>query len=69
MSASSHERLRALAIDKLPEIEELISRATAIRQLLITCAGCECDSLDECEIFEESIAAIPDRRPRTPAGG
>lgn len=65
----AHERLRALAIDKLPEIEELISRATTIRQLLITCAACRCDSLDECQILEESIAAIPDRRPRAPAGG
>jgi MerR family redox-sensitive transcriptional activator SoxR len=62
----AHERLRTLAIHKLPEIEELISRATTIRQLLITCAACECDSLDECQILEESIAAIPERRPRTP---
>jgi MerR family redox-sensitive transcriptional activator SoxR len=65
----AHERLRALAIDKLPQIEELISRATTIRQLLITCAACQCDSLDECQILEESIAAIPERRLRTPAGG
>jgi DNA-binding transcriptional MerR regulator len=62
----AHERLRTLAIHKLPEIEELIGRATTIRQLLITCAACECDSLDECQILEESIAAIPERRPRTP---
>ncbi len=65
----AHERLRALAIDKLPEIEELISRATTIRHLLITCAACQCDSLDDCEILEESLAAIPDRRPRAPGGG
>lgn len=65
----AHERLRALAIDKLPEIEELISRATTIRHLLITCAACQCDSLDDCEILEESLVAIPDRRPRAPGGG
>jgi hypothetical protein len=62
----AHERLRALAINKLPQIEALIGRATTIRQLLITCAACECDSLDECEILEESIAAIPDRPPGRP---
>jgi hypothetical protein len=62
----AHERLRTLAIDKLPEIEELISRATTIRQLLITCAACQCDSLDECQILEESIAAIPERRSGSP---
>jgi MerR family redox-sensitive transcriptional activator SoxR len=48
----AHERLRALAIHKLPEIEEVIQRATTIRQLLITCAGCECDSLNECRILD-----------------
>lgn len=65
----AHERLRALAVDKLPEIEELISRATTIRQLLITCAACQCDSLDDCRILEESIAAIPDRAPGRLPGG
>jgi MerR family redox-sensitive transcriptional activator SoxR len=59
----AHERLRALAIHKLPEIEELIERATTIRQLLITCAGCECDSLDECRILDESLQQLPERRP------
>jgi hypothetical protein len=44
-------------------------RASTIRRLLITCAACACDSLDECEILEESIAAIPERRPRAPAAG
>jgi MerR family redox-sensitive transcriptional activator SoxR len=59
----AHERLRALAIHKLPEIEELIERATTIRQLLITCAGCECDSLNECRILDESIRTLPERHP------
>jgi MerR family redox-sensitive transcriptional activator SoxR len=60
----AHERLRTLAIHKLPEIEELIERATTIRQLLITCAGCECDSLSECRILEESLQQLPERHPR-----
>jgi MerR family transcriptional regulator, redox-sensitive transcriptional activator SoxR len=62
----AHERLRALAIHKLPEIEELIERATTIRQLLITCAGCECDSLNECRILDQSIQQLPERHPAHP---
>jgi MerR family redox-sensitive transcriptional activator SoxR len=58
----AHERLRALAIDKLPEIEELIERAVTIRKLLVTCAICECDSLDECRILDESLLALPERQ-------
>jgi DNA-binding transcriptional MerR regulator len=64
----AHERLRALAIHKLPEIEELIARATTIRQLLITCAGCDCDSLNECRILDESLQQLPERHPARPAG-
>ena len=63
----AHERLRTLAIHKLPEIEELIQRATTIRQLLITCAGCECDSLSDCRILDQSIEQLPDSQlERTP---
>jgi MerR family redox-sensitive transcriptional activator SoxR len=65
----AHERLRTLAIHKLPEIEELIERATTIRQLLITCAGCECDSLSECRILEESLQQLPERHPARPTAG
>lgn len=63
----AHERLRTLAIDKLPEIDELIHRAITIRKLLVTCAICECDSLDQCPILDESALSLPDppssRRP------
>jgi len=65
----AHERVRALAIDKLPEIEELIGRATTIRQLLITCADCECDSLDECRVIAGSILELPERSPTHLATG
>lgn len=58
----AHERLRVLAIDKLPEIEELIERAVTIRKLLVTCAICECDSLDECRILDESLLELPERQ-------
>jgi DNA-binding transcriptional MerR regulator len=56
----AHERLRVLAIDKLPEIEQLITRAVTIRKLLVTCAICECDSLDECRILDESLSEFPE---------
>jgi MerR family transcriptional regulator, redox-sensitive transcriptional activator SoxR len=57
-----HERLRVLAIDKLPEIEDLIERALTVRKLLVTCAVCECDSLDDCRILDESLLELPTRR-------
>jgi MerR family redox-sensitive transcriptional activator SoxR len=60
----AHERLRALAIHKVPEIEELIERAVTIRKLLVTCAICECDSLDECRILDESILELLEPQPK-----
>ena len=48
----AHERLRELAERKLPDIEELIQRAMTVRRLLVTCAACQCRSLDECRLFE-----------------
>jgi redox-sensitive transcriptional activator SoxR len=48
-----HERLRALAIHKLPEIDALIERALTVRRLLDTCSVCRCKSLDECLILND----------------
>jgi MerR family redox-sensitive transcriptional activator SoxR len=58
----AHERLRLLAIDKLPQIEDLIQRALTVRKLLVTCAICECDSLDECRILDEALLELPAER-------
>lgn len=67
----AHDRIRTLAIDKLPEIEDLIERANTIRRLLITCAACDCDSLDQCTLFDERASnptQTPSAQPReTPA--
>jgi DNA-binding transcriptional MerR regulator len=52
-----HDRIRVLAIDKLPEIEDLIHRAETIRRLLVTCAVCKCESLDECRLFDDRAIA------------
>jgi MerR family redox-sensitive transcriptional activator SoxR len=49
--APAHEQLRALAERKLPEVEQLIERAEAMREWLTTASGCGCDSLDGCALF------------------
>jgi len=52
----AHDRIRTLAIDKLPQIEDLIERANTIRTLLTTCAACDCESLDQCTLFDDTAA-------------
>ncbi len=65
----AHERLRRLALHKLPEIDELIVRATTVQQLLRFCGGCRCKSIDECKLLEERTALLDHRalRPNLPA--
>src|SRR5688500_8928105 len=45
------EQLRALAVEKLPQVDALIERANAVRGWLATAAECRCESLDVCELF------------------
>lgn len=47
----AHEQLRALAHRKLPEVEELIARAEAMREWLSAAADCGCETLDVCGLF------------------
>ena len=64
----AHERLRRLALRKLPEIDELIVRATIVQRLLQFCGDCHCKSIDECRLLEERTR-LPDPRalgPRFP---
>lgn len=49
----AHERLRQLAQRKLPEINGLIERASAVRNFLETCSSCDCESLDVCGLFDD----------------
>ncbi len=49
----AHERLRRLAILKLPELDEMIERATSMRRLLKICSECDCDSIDVCRMFND----------------
>jgi MerR family redox-sensitive transcriptional activator SoxR len=47
----AHEGLRALAEQKLPEVDALIARAQEVRGWLQTAAGCSCDTLEDCRLF------------------
>ena len=48
----AHERLRQLALAKLPELDELIDRAASVRRLLEICSQCDCESIDVCRMFD-----------------
>ena len=57
----AHERLRRLALRKLPEIDELIVRATTVQQLLQFRGECRCKSIDECRLLEERTRLLDQR--------
>jgi DNA-binding transcriptional MerR regulator len=61
----AHERLRQLALLKLPELDDLIARATSVRRVLKICSRCSCESLDVCRMFDERVLPL---RGHTPAG-
>ena len=48
----AHAQLRDLAERKLPEVDELISRAQAMRAWLLTASDCTCETLDVCGLFD-----------------
>jgi len=48
----AHERLRQLAVLKLPELDDLIARASSVRRLLSFCSTCECESIDDCRMLD-----------------
>jgi MerR family transcriptional regulator, redox-sensitive transcriptional activator SoxR len=62
----AHERLRRLAIDKLPEIDALIQRATAVRRLLDICSTCQCETIADCRLLTEPLGPSRDE-PETAA--
>ena len=64
----AHAQLRELAERKLPEVDELISRARAMRAWLVTASGCDCDTLDVCGLFDGDASAAPELR-ATRVGG
>jgi MerR family transcriptional regulator, redox-sensitive transcriptional activator SoxR len=49
------DRLRALAARRLPETDALIDRAQRVRSWLNDAAGCGCQSIDECGLFDDAV--------------
>ena len=56
------ERLREVAIRKLPQVKELIERTEIVRDWLEAAARCECPTLDGCPLFDDP-ALLPRKGP------
>ena len=58
------ERLRDLAARRLPEIDALIDRAQRVRAWLQDAAGCGCEAIDDCRLFDDArdLPAAQDAR-------
>jgi MerR family redox-sensitive transcriptional activator SoxR len=55
--------LQDLAERKLPAIEALIDRAVAMREWLLKARACECETVHECGLFDESaVTQLPSAR-------
>ncbi len=63
----AHERLRQLAMLKLPELDDLIARATSVRRVLKMCSKCSCESIDVCRMFDERVLPFRDSTASTRA--
>jgi MerR family redox-sensitive transcriptional activator SoxR len=56
------DRLQALAQRKLPDIEELIVRAEAMKSWLQAAGECQCPSLDFCLLFSDAAhSSLPSK--------
>lgn len=55
----AHAQLQELARRKLPEVDELIARADAVRRWLTTATACGCETLDVCALFAEQEPLPP----------
>ena len=62
----AHERLRQLALLKLPELDELIARATSVRRALKMCSRCDCESIDVCRMFDDRVLPLRENTAATP---
>jgi MerR family transcriptional regulator, redox-sensitive transcriptional activator SoxR len=57
-------RLRELAERRLPEIDALIERARRVRTWLEHATGCDCQSIDDCALFDDApLASATEARP------
>jgi len=58
-------RVRAVVDERLPQIDALIERATAVRRWLVAAQDCDCTSIDVCSLFvDPQLAPPPDRLAR-----
>ena len=55
----AHASLQELAGRKLPEVEELIERAEAVRGWLEAAQACDCETLDVCALFQDGGVPLP----------
>jgi MerR family transcriptional regulator, redox-sensitive transcriptional activator SoxR len=54
-NAPAHERLRELALLKMAELDELVARASTVREVLEICSRCECRSISSCRIVDFNL--------------
>ena len=47
-----------LAMLKLPALDELIERASAVRRVLTICSNCDCESIDVCRMFDDRVLPL-----------
>jgi len=50
------ERLREIARRKLPEVDAPIERSLLVKTWLEAAADCRCPTLDDCPLFDQSLA-------------
>jgi DNA-binding transcriptional MerR regulator len=58
-SADAGRHIRALAEEKLPQIEALIARARAVEHWLQVARSCDCASVDVCGLFVDPTLLPP----------
>ena len=61
---TAHEQLQRLAKQKLPDVDELIQRATAVRRWLEMTSHCDCETLDVCSLFDDRVLSLENPKPR-----
>jgi MerR family transcriptional regulator, redox-sensitive transcriptional activator SoxR len=57
--ADASRHIRALADEKLPQIEALIARAHAVKHWLQVAQACDCTSVDVCGLFVDPTLLPP----------
>ena len=59
-------QLRELAARKLPEIDALIERGQRVRSWLEMATGCNCQSIDDCALFDDTPPTTHETRFKLP---